>query len=166
MDKYSKQAFKITLALLLSLTGFTAMIGIATANPPTGYDWGKKTRIWHDFWWFMRWRLTAAVSVKYSNANGDYITGYTTQGSGTEVFDSFWYAYGYSCGIDTSELSDKGWVWVQLDNSAHFETDDHTNHIIAYATCKVKNNRRSWGVWYFEQQCGPPTWVVGDHVYI
>jgi len=164
MDKYSKQAFKITIALFLSLTGFTAMIGIAKASPPSGYDFGRKTRIWHDQIWIVLWRLTAAVSVKYSNADGDFITGYTTQGSGTYDNAIYWYTYGYSYSISKSPKSDLGWVWIQLDNSAHFRATDDSNHIIAYATCKVRNSYSSWGNWYFNQLYGPPTWVVGDHV--
>jgi len=166
MDKYSKQAFKITIALFLSLTGFTAMIGIAKASPPSGYDFGRKTRIWHDFWWVIQWRLTAAVSVKYNNDEGDYITGYTTSGSGTWAPAWNWNTYGYSYYVSTSIKSDLGWYWIQLDNSAHFRAYDDSCHIIAYATCKVLTSYWYEADWCFYQLYGPFIWIVGDNVMI
>lgn len=164
MDKYSKEAFKITLALLLSLTGFTSLIGLANASPPYPWDYGRKTQIWHEYWWVIQWRLTAYVWVQYSSGNA-FITSIAASGSASAPAWN-WNTYGYSYIFTTSARSDHGWTWAQMDNSAHFKAYDDSNHIIAYATCRVEVFEGGRGSWCYNQLYGPFIWIVGHNIEV
>lgn len=93
MRDYNKKAFQISLFLFLSLSGFTALIGITHAAPPDPYNYGRKGFV-YNHWVTRQWELRNFLAVDYY-PDEDTIHSYTIQGSEAKVYTIFWDTYGY-----------------------------------------------------------------------
>ena len=133
MDKDSRLAFKITLALFLSALGTVFLLTPASA---TSWHYHRRTRVGTFYWFTLELRLNCDAKAYYRTESGDDITSYYYNGF-TEVFaTSTWVTFGYSSSHE--EASSGGYyIWIKLSNSAHFETRDGYTHIILSAWCKV-----------------------------
>ncbi|MHA1669723.1 MAG: hypothetical protein ACTSV5_03995 [Promethearchaeota archaeon] len=167
MDKCSKTAFKITLALFLTIFGFAPLLMNVLATPPSPYDYGRKGYVRHTcivwFWWVDKFTLYNNLAVNYNNGDGDYIASWITTGSQALVHKTEeWFTYGYSTNIDKSVPIGGYYSWVKFSNEATFETKaGHGDKImICYAWNKIISAFQFTHGESFTQQQGLFMWMT------
>lgn len=154
MDKYTRQAFKITLMLFLAVIGLFAFLPLNSIKdfknnniPKSAFycEFGKAGRIYHN-WFGLKWELEAATRVDYETASQDVISEWSTQGSevntpgaGWESQDQVWdLTIGYNSNFDVTSV--KNW------GSARFYTTDGARIVDAEAWVKIMGDETwSWG---------------------
>jgi hypothetical protein len=144
MDKYSKQAFRVTLILFLAILGLFAFLNIESLRsynseriPKTAFtcDYGAKATRWH-YWFGLKWELVAALKVDYS-ADGNSISSYITEGSGAFAYTGWSYT-------DSQKSVTTGPGWVMNWRAAQFYNNDWIIDTTAYVKVYT-GERHSWG---------------------
>lgn len=166
MDKYIKQALKITTLIFLSAVGLISLAGFTTATP---YYYARCTRLRHDAWGYgTMWMLRCSMWAYYATSGGYDIESWSTAGSHAQVmYPDIWTTFGYvSYGVTKEQKPNGYYSWVYHKNSAHFETCDGHTHIKAYCECKVKEDYiLEWDIWW-TQYYGDFTWMQADNILL
>lgn len=166
MDKYTKQALKITTLIFLSAVGLISLAGFTTATP---YFYARCTRLRHVVWFDETvWTLRCSMWAYYATEGGYDIYSWSTAGSHASVEDpDIWTTYGYvSLGVEADQKPNGYYSSVYHKNSAHFETCDGKTHIKAFCECKVSEDYTlEWDAWW-EQRHGDFIWIVKDNILL
>lgn len=149
MDKYSKQAFKITLMLFLAILGLFAFLNVNSIRSirsnkqlRTAFtcDYGRRTVVWH-WWGSVQWELIASLKVEYDGGE-DYILDYDVGGSTANAFDGWSYSR-YSSSI-SYETSGNKYTWVKNWRTARFYNSDTEVDVTAWVNIE-EDRQFTWG---------------------
>lgn len=127
MDRYTKQAVKITIPIFLCIFGFFGLIGLVKADPPSPYDFGVKQQIIHISWGYELWRLQCNLAVNY-DATESWIYSWTITGSGATAPGPQWETWAYSSTIIPSTAIQGKYSYVKHMNEARFKSTDIWKH--------------------------------------